>query len=129
MLRPMFPLIFFSLSAHQISCVQEKISSVQHISQKCFLTSHEKFPLYPTKISHDFFLFLVIDHFFGNFYLLRTQNRHFFTQLSSEIPVFVVSAMCAKTFLKENFCALQLFFCARVSRPVCARAQLRGNVG
>jgi len=47
------------------------------------------------------------------------------------MPVFVISAMCAKTFLQENFCALQFFFCARVSRPVRARtcAQLRGNIG
>ena len=34
-------------------------------------------------------------------------------------------------FFKENSCALQVFLCALISRPVCActRAQLRGNIG
>jgi len=34
-------------------------------------------------------------------------------------------------FLKENLCALQVFLCALILRPVCARtrAQLRGNIG
>jgi len=32
-------------------------------------------------------------------------------------------------FLKENLCELQVFLCALISRPVCARAQLRGNIG
>ena len=36
-----------------------------------------------------------------------------------------------KHFLKENLCALHIFLCAHVSRPVCARtrAQLRRNIG
>jgi len=42
-----------------------------------------------------------------------------------------VYEICAKTFLKEHLCALQVLFCALVSRPVCVRtrAQLRGNIG
>jgi len=102
----------------------------------CATYFSKMFPNFPRKISSIRPKFLMTFSFFshrplfGNFYLLRTQNRHFFAQLSSEIPVFVVSAMCAKTFLKENVCTLQLFFCARVSRPVCerTRAQLRGNI-
>jgi len=33
-------------------------------------------------------------------------------------------------FLKENLCALQVFLCALIWRPVCARtrAQFRGNI-
>jgi len=36
-----------------------------------------------------------------------------------------------KHVLKGNLCALQVFLCALISRPVCARksAQLRGNTG
>jgi len=36
----------------------------------------------------------------------------------------------ANTFLKENVCAHQVFLCALISQPVCARtrAQLRGNI-
>jgi len=39
-----------------------------------------------------------------------------------------------KNFLdywKEHLCALQVFLCALVSRPVCmhTHAQLRGNIG
>jgi len=39
--------------------------------------------------------------------------------------------MCQKEFLKEHLCALKVFLCALVSRPVCTRthAQLRGNIG
>jgi len=35
-----------------------------------------------------------------------------------------------KHFLKEQSCALQVFLCALISRPVCActRARLRGNI-
>ena len=36
--------------------------------------------------------------------------------------------ICAKTFIKENICALKVFLYALISRPVCARAQLRGNI-
>src|SRR6218665_2831637 len=38
---------------------------------------------------------------------------------------------CAKKhFLKEDLCPSQVFLCALISRPVCARthAQLRGNI-
>ena len=34
-----------------------------------------------------------------------------------------------KHFLKENLCTLQVFLCALISRPVCAFAQPRGNIG
>jgi len=39
--------------------------------------------------------------------------------------------MGKRTFLNENLCALQVFLCALISRPVSARtrAQLRGNIG
>jgi len=39
--------------------------------------------------------------------------------------------MGAKTFLGEHLCALHVFLCALVSRPVwtLTRAQLRGNIG
>jgi len=39
--------------------------------------------------------------------------------------------ICAKTFLKETLCALQVFLSALISRRVCACtcAQLRGNIG
>jgi len=36
--------------------------------------------------------------------------------------------MCKQIFLKEILRALQVFLCALTSRPVCARAQLRGNI-
>jgi len=38
--------------------------------------------------------------------------------------------MCRHIFGKIIFCALHVFLCARVLRPVCARtrAQLRGNI-
>ena len=38
--------------------------------------------------------------------------------------------MWVKQFLKENLCALQVFLCALIPRPVGAhaRAQLRGNI-
>jgi len=36
----------------------------------------------------------------------------------------------SKHFWEEYLCTLQVFLCAHVSRPVCARtrAQLRGNI-
>jgi len=36
-----------------------------------------------------------------------------------------------KHFWRERLCALYVFLCAHVSRPVCAsrRAQFRGNIG
>src|SRR6218665_3943018 len=39
----------------------------------------------------------------------------------------VYEIMC-KHFRKEHSCALQDFLCVLVSRLVCARAQLRGNI-
>src|SRR6218665_1555902 len=36
--------------------------------------------------------------------------------------------ICENTFLKENLCVLQVFVCALISRPVCTRTQLRGNI-
>ena len=32
---------------------------------------------------------------------------------------------CAKKFLKENLCALQVFLCALISRPVSLRTRAR----
>src|SRR6218665_2497033 len=39
--------------------------------------------------------------------------------------------MCQKLFERKFCCALRVFLCALVSRPVCARTctQLRGNIG
>src|SRR6218665_113292 len=108
----MFPQIFFSMSAHQISCVQEKISCLQHISQKCFLTSHEKFPLYPTKISHDFFLFLVIDHFLAIF-TFSARKIDTFSPNCLQKYLFLSFLQCVQKHLKETFlCATTFLLCA-----------------
>src|SRR6218665_3220086 len=42
-----------------------------------------------------------------------------------------LTCMCRNIFGKIIVCALHVFLCARVLRPVCARtrAQLRGNIG
>ena len=41
-----------------------------------------------------------------------------------------MSEICAKAFLEEHLCALQVFLCAQVSRPVCVctRAELIGKI-
>jgi len=43
-----------------------------------------------------------------------------------------MNELCAKHFWREHFFALQIFLCALISRPVCARTQahvqLRENI-
>ena len=57
----------------------------------------------------------------------KTWSAHIYF---SNNVLFFLTCMCKHIFGKIFFCALHVFLCARVLRPVCARtcAQLRGNI-